>query len=94
MTSLIIMGMLGNDSKQSLEGFMEVMGIEDDTKYLDVCSGKDELEYGRHLWKKLADKETTLTDKLLEMEKRTGLSTRKLAEVTGLSKDKILRSLK
>jgi len=89
-----IMGMLGNNSKQSLEGFMEAMGIEDDTKYLDVCSGKDELEYGRHLWKKLADKETTLTDKLLEMEKRTGLSTRKLAGVTGLSKDKILRSLK
>jgi len=88
------MGKLGNDSKQSLEGFMEVMEIEDDTKYLDVCSGKEKLEYGRHLWKKLADKEITLTDKLLEMEKRPVLSTRNIAEVTGFSKDKILRSLK
>ena len=89
-----IMGMLGNNIKESLEGFREIMGIEDDAKYLDVRSEKEELEYGQYWWKKLADKEIMLTDKLLEMEKRTGLSTRKLAEVTGFSKDKILRSLK
>ena len=65
----VVAGMLGNNIKESLDGFREIMGIGDDAKYLDVRSEKEELEYGQYWWKKLADKEIMLTDKLLEMEK-------------------------
>lgn len=90
-----LLSIFGSGEKEARERFKEFMNEEEDGNFLEVEGGHgDGLKAGREIWQHLMLMEPDLAEDIKILKEQTNLSSRKLAEITELSKTKILNVLR
>ena len=90
-----LLNIFGGGEKEARERFKKFMNEEESGNFLDVEGGNgDGLKAGREIWQHLMLTEPDLEEDIKILKEKTNLSSRKLAEITELSKTKILNVLR
>jgi len=87
----LVLGIFSEDKKEAREEFIEFTNMKEEDKFIEIDEKANRMEESKaiKLWEELAKSEENLEEKLKKFKEKTNLPLRKLAEITGINKDKI-----
>jgi len=92
----LVLGIFSEDKKEAKEEFIKFTNMEEEDKFIEIDEKTNRMEESKAiiLWDEFAKSEECLEEKLKSFKEKTNLSLRKLAEITGINKDKINKMTK
>ena len=87
----LVLGILAENKTEVIKEFKKFTNMDGNDIFIDIDTRANRMEENQafKLWDELNKKENTLEDKLKRFKAETNLPLRKLAEITGINKDKI-----
>jgi len=87
----LVLGIFSEEKNEAKEEFIKFTNMEEEDKFIEIDEKINRMEesQARILWDELAKSEECLEEKLKSFKEKTNLPLRKLAEITGINKDKI-----
>lgn len=92
----LVLGIFSEDENEAKKEFIKFMKMEEEDKFIEIDEKRNQMEEKQaiKLWDEIAAREESLEEQLKYFREKTGLPLRKLAEITGINKDKINRMTK
>ncbi len=87
----LVLGIFSEEKKEEREEFIKFTKMKEEDKFIEIDEKANQMEESQaiKLWNELAKSEESLEEKLKKFKEKTNLPLRKLAEITGINKDKI-----
>ena len=87
----LVLGILAENKTEAIKEFKKFTNMDRNDIFIDIDTRANRMEENQaiKLWDELNKKENILEDKLKRFKVETNLPLRKLAEITGINKDKI-----
>jgi len=87
----LVLGIFSEDKKEAREELIEFTNMKEEDKFIEIDEKANRMEESKaiKLWNELAKSEENLEEKLKKFKEKTNLPLRKLADITGINKDKI-----
>ena len=92
----LVLGILSEDENEAIKELIKFTKMDEEDKFIEIDEKANRMEESKaaKLWDKLSKMESTLEEKLKIFRVESNLPLRKLAEITGINKDKINRMTK
>ena len=92
----LVLGIFSGDEKEAIKELIKFTKMDEEDKFIEIDEKANRMEESKaaRLWDKLSKMESTLEEKLKIFRVESNLPLRKLAEITGINKDKINRMTK
>ena len=92
----LVLGIFSEDENEAIKELIKFTEMEEEDKFIEIDEKANRMEESKaaRLWDKLSKMESTLEEKLKIFRVESNLPLRKLAEITGINKDKINRMTK
>jgi hypothetical protein len=86
-----VLGIFSEDKNKAQEEFIKFTNMKEEDKFIEIDEKANRMEESQaiKLWEELAKSEENLEEKLKKFKEKTNLPLRKLAEITGINKDRI-----
>jgi hypothetical protein len=87
----LVLGIFSEDENEAKKEFIKFTKMEEEDKFIEIDEKRNRMEENQaiKLWGEIATGEESLDEKLKDFREKTNLPLRKLAEITGINKDKI-----
>jgi len=87
----LVLGIFSEDKNEAKEEFIKFTNMKEEDKFIEIDEKANRMEESQaiKLWNELAKSEESLEEKLKKFKEKTNFPLRKLAEITGINKDKI-----
>ena len=87
----LVLGIFSEDKNEAKEEFIKFTNMKEEDKFIEIDEKANRMEESKaiKLWEEFAKSEENLEEKLKKFKEKTNLPLRKLAEITGINKDKI-----
>ena len=92
----LVLGIFSEDENEAIKELIKFTKMDEEDKFIEIDEKANRMEESKaaKLWDKLSKMESTLEEKLKIFRVESNLPLRKLAEITGINKDKINRMTK
>ena len=92
----LVLGILAGNNKEAIKEFIKFTNMDADDMFIEIDEKANRMEESKavQLWEKLIKMERPLEEKLKIFRIESNLPLRKLAEITGINKDRINRVTK
>ena len=87
----LVLGIFSEDENEAKKEFIKFTKMEEEDKFIEIDEKRNRMEESQaiKLWEEIAAREEALEEKMKKFKEQTKLPLRKLAEITGINKDKI-----
>ena len=87
----LVLGIFSEDENEAKKEFIKFTKMEEEDKFIEIDEKRNRMEENQaiKLWGEILNKEESLEEKMKKFKEQTKLPLRKLAEITGINKDKI-----
>ncbi len=87
----LVLGIFSEDKNEAKEEFIKFTNMKEEDKFIEIDEKANRMEESQaiKLWNELAKSEENLEEKLKKFKEKTNLPLRKIAEITGINKDRV-----
>ena len=94
VSTAMVMGLLDDNEKRAIKAFVELNAQEVTERFMDMNDQEETKQYGIGLWEQMNKEKIAERERIRLLRKKTGLATRTLATITGISRIKIMKELR
>ncbi|MDF2859000.1 MAG: transposase, partial [Neobacillus sp.] len=92
----LVLGIFSEDENEAKKELIKFTNMEEEDKFIEIDEKRNRMEESQaiKLWNEIVTGAESLDEKLKDFREKTKLPLRKLAEITGINKDKINKMTK